>query len=176
LSGYDCSLEIYQDGVCYLERDRLKDFYNSIPEDFADYLLEHSEVVESFRPLLNNPGTEKLNVSGLSDDLRRQARAELATGGGFTLASALAGNIEITAAGVDKGQALAWLAELADVPKTRTVAFGDSDNDASMLSWAAHSYAMPAATPEAVEAARQTLTDRASLGDALAWACRSALS
>ena len=42
-------------------------------------------------------------------------------------------NVEVTAAGVDKGTALLALADRLGIPREATLAIGDSDNDAEML-------------------------------------------
>ena len=42
-------------------------------------------------------------------------------------------NIEVTAAGVDKGEALLALADLLGIPHEQTMAVGDSENDRAML-------------------------------------------
>ena len=42
-------------------------------------------------------------------------------------------NVEVTAAGVDKGSALLALADRLGIPREATLAIGDSDNDAEML-------------------------------------------
>ena len=59
--------------------------------------------------------------------------------------------LEVTALGVTKGNALAWLAEYLDIPRERVVAVGDADNDISMLKWAGLAIAMGHA-PEEVKA------------------------
>ena len=50
--------------------------------------------------------------------------------------------IEITAAGVTKASALAWLCESLGIESQEVIAFGDMSNDIPMLSWAGHSVAM----------------------------------
>ena len=47
-------------------------------------------------------------------------------------------NIEVTAAGVDKGSALLALADLLGIPHENTLAVGDSENDRAMLEKAGH--------------------------------------
>jgi len=50
--------------------------------------------------------------------------------------------MEISAAGVTKGGALADLCERLGVPAEDVVAFGDMPNDIPMLTWAGTSYAV----------------------------------
>jgi HAD superfamily hydrolase (TIGR01484 family) len=58
------------------------------------------------------------------------------------------GLIEVAAAGVNKGCALARLAQLWGIAAADTVAFGDMPNDLELLSWAGHGVAMANAHPE----------------------------
>ena len=63
------------------------------------------------------------------------------------------GLMEISAAGVTKGVALARLCELRGVDAGDVVAFGDMPNDLPMLTWAGTSYAVANAHPSVREAA-----------------------
>lgn len=66
----------------------------------------------------------------------------------LTVCSSWAGNFEVTAAGVDKGTALAEMAELLGVAQEDVMALGDQENDLSMLCWAGVSVAMENATDQ----------------------------
>ena len=57
-------------------------------------------------------------------------------------------NIEVTAAGVDKGSALLALADLLGIPHENTLAVGDSENDRAMLEKAGVSAVMANGIPE----------------------------
>ncbi len=70
----------------------------------------------------------------------------------------LTGHTEVVAEGVDKGAALAKLAELLGVSREETAAIGDSDNDVTMLRWAKLSVAMGGA-PNHVQASAKFQTD-----------------
>lgn len=61
--------------------------------------------------------------------------------------------LEISAPGVTKASALAWLAERLQVPSSEVVAFGDMPNDVPMLLWAGVGYAMVDGHPQALAAA-----------------------
>jgi hydroxymethylpyrimidine pyrophosphatase-like HAD family hydrolase len=62
--------------------------------------------------------------------------------------------LEISAPGVTKATALAWLAAELGVVASEVVAFGDMPNDVPMLAWAGSGYAMANGHPEALTAAR----------------------
>ena len=57
-------------------------------------------------------------------------------------------NVEVTAAGVDKGEALRALADRLDVPHECTLAVGDSENDRAMLQKAGVAAVMANGMPE----------------------------
>ena len=59
--------------------------------------------------------------------------------------------VECTASGVHKGAALEALAERLNIPRENVAAFGDNENDVSMIRWAGYGYAM-ANAPEGVRA------------------------
>jgi HAD superfamily hydrolase (TIGR01484 family) len=61
--------------------------------------------------------------------------------------------LEISAPGVTKASALAWLAAELGVEASEVVAFGDMPNDVPMLVWAGAGYAMAGGHPEAIAAA-----------------------
>jgi Cof subfamily protein (haloacid dehalogenase superfamily) len=63
--------------------------------------------------------------------------------------------LEISAPGVTKASALAWLAARLDVQASEVVAFGDMPNDVPMLVWAGAGYAMADGHPEAIAAASE---------------------
>jgi Cof subfamily protein (haloacid dehalogenase superfamily) len=60
---------------------------------------------------------------------------------------------EITALGVSKGSALAFLAGRSGIDREETIAAGDNGNDVSMIEWAGLGVAMANATPEAMAVA-----------------------
>ena len=65
--------------------------------------------------------------------------------------------IEISAAGVSKGAALAEVAARQGIAPGAVVAFGDMPNDLSMLAWAGTSYAVANAHPDVLAAVDQVI-------------------
>ena len=61
--------------------------------------------------------------------------------------------LEIAPEGVDKGKALLRLAAHLGLSRDEVMAFGDGENDAPMLAWAGHGYAMENACSQAKAAA-----------------------
>ncbi|SDO50752.1 hypothetical protein SAMN04515671_1158 [Nakamurella panacisegetis] len=65
------------------------------------------------------------------------------------------GLIEVAAAGVNKGFALARLAQSWGIESAEAIAFGDMPNDLEMLTWAGHGVAMGNAHPEVTAVASE---------------------
>ncbi|EPH03230.1 cof-like hydrolase [Propionibacterium sp. oral taxon 192 str. F0372] len=61
--------------------------------------------------------------------------------------------VEISAAGVTKATAAAWIARQAGISPQEVIAFGDSPNDLDMLQWAGRSVAMANAEPAVIDIA-----------------------
>ncbi len=110
--------------------------------------------------LLANP-VGKLLVRGAGDSrsLAVAARASAAQAGVQDQLSITYstddGLIEVAAAGVNKGYALARLAAQWGIDAADTVAFGDMPNDLEMLSWAGHGVAMGNAHPDVTAVASE---------------------
>ncbi len=82
--------------------------------------LGHDEILDAIRPLL-------------PDDLE--------------VSSSGASFVEVTAPGVEKGEALSRLSGRLGLDRRRAMAFGDQQNDLGMLGWAEFAYAMENAHP-----------------------------
>lgn len=82
-----------------------------------------------------------------------RALAQIQARGDLEAVTTTGRDVEVTAGGVSKGAALAWIAEREAVPKAGIIAFGDSGNDLSMAGAAGLFVAMGNAPPEVKEAA-----------------------
>ena len=92
--------------------------------------------VRRVRPFLEASDLDvtKLGCSLQSLDACDRAIAILEHMGGFEVARMRATELEITAAGATKGKAAGWLMEHLGIDPARAVAFGDSENDATLAS------------------------------------------
>lgn len=112
----------------------------------------------------------KLLVRGTGDSfsLAKAARASAADAGvGDELSITYStddGLIEVAAAGVNKGYALAELARRWEIDADEAVAFGDMPNDLEMLTWAGHGVAMANAHPDVVAVASEIAPHHADDG------------
>jgi len=68
------------------------------------------------------------------------------------------GFLEVVPPGADKGSALAYIADMLNVPRSDVVAFGDGANDITMLDWAGTGVAVgPHAHPDALAVSDQRI-------------------
>ena len=94
-------------------------------------------------------------VQGLFADMkeREQAWQELKQFDSLELVGSLKYNIEINAAGVNKGKGLLELGEILGISREEIMAFGDGDNDIAMLREVGFGVAMQNADEEVKEVA-----------------------
>jgi len=78
-----------------------------------------------------------------------------------------AGLVEVAAAGVTKGSALAELCAELGIDRSEVIAFGDMPNDVSMLVWAGHGIAVANAHHEVLAVADEVTTSNDEDGVAL---------
>ena len=69
------------------------------------------------------------------------------------MTGALPYNIEVNAEGINKGEALLWVAERLGIRREETLAFGDGANDVELLRTAGIGAAMSNGVPEVLAAA-----------------------
>ena len=129
-----------------------------VPENLRAYVLNTRQVVPDLRAFIAGQarGIEKLTVFFLSEDERRRAWAEVAALG-VDVVSSLPLNMEVNAAGVDKGAGLLALAGALGLSADALMAIGDGGNDTAMLRAAGLGVAMGNAFPE-VKAAADFIT------------------
>lgn len=112
----------------------------------TDLVIDYTDA-----PPMSEMADELIKVLIFHRDLDHdELLAELAStlGDGMSVSSSGFAFIEITAAGAEKGAALAALCDQLGIDRADTVAFGDQRNDLGMISWAGRGYAMDNAHPE----------------------------
>ena len=108
----------------------------TIVRDFAEWMSRHAHEVEKMCVFF---GDSDAAVSWL-EKFRAIPGIEVVQGSPE--------NVEITAAGVDKGSALLALADRLGIPHEQTLAVGDSENDRAMLEKAGIAAVMANGMPE----------------------------
>lgn len=106
-------------------------------------------IVPSIRPVIDSHERfEKVVCSFTTDEACEEAILRIEALGGFQVARVWARELEITAAGVTKGTACDWLLDYLGEDKGRSVAFGDSMNDAPLIGHVGRFVAMGNASAE----------------------------
>ncbi len=85
---------------------------------------------------------DKINLYFADMDARARMRETLKGIKGILVSSSIPNNLEINAEGADKGGALLRLAGLLHIEREETMAFGDGENDISMIAMAGIGVAM----------------------------------
>lgn len=158
---YDTMYEIYFHGQGYAEEEKMAQIhkYQHNP-NMWEYVRKSRRVVQDVMELAKNSDDDMEKVQGLFADMneREQAWKELAQDKRIELVGSLGYNIEINAAGVNKGKGLVKLGELLGIRREEIMACGDGDNDSVMLKEVGLGVAM-ANAEEAVKEAADYITE-----------------
>lgn len=160
---YDTLQEIYFDGQGYAPADKMAkvECYHKNP-NMWDYMRKTRIPVDDIFELLEreNRGLDKVQALFADMEERRAAWKELEAESDLELVGSLKYNIEINAAGVNKGTGLVNLGRLLGIRREEIMACGDGDNDTVMLREAGFGVAMGNAEEQVKEAADDiTLTN-----------------
>ena len=151
---YHGPLSIFSDGRSYLDgagmalfQDRHiqrhstearqpDDGRTHVVRDLDEWMSRHAHEVEKFCMFFD------------SIEIAQAALVRFRAFPGIEAVQGAPDNVEVTAAGVDKGTALLALADWLGIPREATLAIGDSDNDRAMLVRAGVAAVMANALPE----------------------------
>lgn len=153
---YDTLQEVYFDGQGYADRSKLDNIgkYHHNPYMW-EYVRTSRIAVPDIRDVIEreNRDMDKLQALFADMDERLAAWKELEQQEGIVLVGSLGYNIEINAAGVNKGTGLVKLGELLGIRREEIMACGDGDNDVEMLREVGFGVAMGNAEEKAKAAA-----------------------
>ena len=141
----DIMYDAYVDGVGYTKQEFWDNLLHYVPNPAVLDLVRKTrkpvpDSIEHIRSL--GADIEKINLFFVTEDARVRMRSVLADIPEVIVSSSLPNNLEINAAGADKGGALFRLAKLLGIRQEETMAFGDGENDISMLRMAGFGVAM----------------------------------
>ncbi len=147
--------ELYVDGKNYMQADELDGAQEfCLSPAFYDVFMRSVRLVPDMAAFAAEMLPEKFDIFYVDAQQRGAVVEELLSTGPLEITGALQTNLELTARGVNKGRALAALADKLGLNASQVMAFGDADNDLEMLEWAGWSFAMANATHEAKAAAK----------------------
>lgn len=128
--------DVYVDGLGYT----IEEFYRNIPRYVRPEALE--QLIRRSRRVVpdniqyveeRNEDADKVNMFFIDLKARERMRQELRQIPGILVSSSIPNNLEINAAGADKGEALLRLAEYLGIAPEDTMGIGDGENDLSMI-------------------------------------------
>lgn len=138
-------IDAFADGHAYSEKAR-KHLFDQIdvPEGLRAYLKSGRTFVDASIPeLLPTVGpVTKLSLFFVDEEGARAIDEGIAAAGCFYYVQTSASNYEAMHVDATKGSALTWLAHEMDWPLEQVYAFGDNNNDLTMLQAAGHGVAM----------------------------------
>ena len=160
LRKYDTLQEVYFDGQGYADKEKLDSIsrYHHKPHMW-DYVRRTRKAVPDVMALAMERYQDMDKMQALFANLEDKTAAwrELEQQEGIVLVSSLGYNIEINAAGVNKGTALVELGSMIGIRREEIMACGDGDNDIEMIKEAGFGVAMGNAEEE-VKAAADYIT------------------
>lgn len=112
---------------------------------------------------------EKINIYLADQTVREMLRARLNQEPGVVVTASMINNLEINSIDATKGLALLWLADYLGIDQAATMAFGDGENDISMIRAAGVGVAMGNALEPVKDCADQITdtNDEAGVGTAV---------
>lgn len=156
LRKYDTMQEIYFDGQGYADEEKMSEIhrYHHNPHMW-EYVRKSRIVVPDVLKVAEQSDTDMDKIQGLFADMeeRKQAWKELSNDNRISLVGSLKYNIEVNAAGVNKGKGLVRLGEILGIHREEIMACGDGDNDIEMLREVGFGVAMGNAEEEVKKAA-----------------------
>ncbi|MGN0661692.1 MAG: Cof-type HAD-IIB family hydrolase [Faecalibacterium sp.] len=169
LMQYECVVDIFQDGQGYTSAANRAQIDRFVPENLRPYIRTTRQDLPDMRAYIaaQQRGLEKFTLFFLTDAERLRAWNEM-TALGLEVVSSLPLNMELNAAGVNKGAGLLALADALGLPASALMACGDGGNDIEMLRAAGLGVAMANGFPE-VRAAADFVT-RSNEEDGVAYA------
>lgn len=133
---------------CSTEADQPYDGRFTVVPDLAEWMSREAYAIEKFCLFFGSAEKAQAALPAF-----RQLK-------GVEVVQGSPDNVEVTAQGVDKGEALLALADQLGIPRSETMAVGDSENDRALLEKAGVSAAMANAMPSI-----QALADYVSQAD-----------
>jgi hypothetical protein len=159
---------VYGEDTVYFEKTTLKRFPVLAP--FVEGMACPRVTADDLVAELEKRGapTYKIFAMSLGAGEIGPLRARFSTRGDMELSSSYANNIELTAKGVDKGNALRVVGSRFGILSEEMIAVGDGENDLSMLAAAGLPIAMGNASPEVQRAAKIVTSSNTEDGVAVA--------
>lgn len=136
LEEYHVMCDAYIQGEGFSERycfEHMDEY--GIPEVVQQLVRQTRTPVDNMREYIRNRNcmVDKLNLFFSDQEERTQARKRLDDRGDVLVSSSFPYNLEVNGQGGSKGEGLARLTKILGLKQEETMAFGDGENDLSMI-------------------------------------------
>ena len=136
LKEYHVMCDAYIQGDGFSERycfEHMDEY--GIPEVVQKLVRQTRTPIDDMRSYIHdrNCMVDKLNLFFSDKEERSQIRRKLEERGDVLVSSSFPYNLEVNALGASKGEGLMRLAEILGLKREETMAFGDGENDLSMI-------------------------------------------
>ena len=156
LAGMDISYEAFLDGRAYAQADYLQQLDTFMMDrPTQDYVRATRMPVPDILAFIREHGDQMDSLAAIPRNMavKRQVMETLKSLDSVYITTSSPRLVEINHKDCTKQRGLAYLAELLEIPREETAAFGNADNDAEMLSWAGVGVAVAESTPMCLAAA-----------------------
>ncbi len=140
--------EMYANGWSYVPKEKASLFDGgALPPEFIEKITENVNFVEDMAQVVRRSDVEKFNVSSMAPDRAAAITDRLKHFDGADWTSSLPDSnvqnqMELMRSGVHKGSAVSGMCQALDILPEEVMAFGDAENDCTMLRFAGWSFAM----------------------------------
>ena len=162
--------EIYANGWSYIRNDKVSLFdMGNLPKDFIDEITKHTVFVDDMCEIIKKSDVEKFNISSMAPERAEYITEKLISFKDTEWTSSLPGSkvqnqMEFMKKGVNKGAAVKGMCSVLGISPESVMAFGDAQNDCSMLELAGWSFAMGNACEECRQTAKYITDTNANDG------------
>ncbi len=162
--------EIYANGWSYIRNDKVSLFdMGNLPKDFIDEITKHTVFVDDMCEIIKKSDVEKFNISSMAPERAEYITEKLISFKDTEWTSSLPGSkvqnqMEFMKKGVNKGAAVKGMCSVLGISPESVMAFGDAQNDCSMLELAGWSFAMGNACEECRQTAKYITDTNANNG------------
>ncbi len=162
--------EIYANGWSYIRNDKVSLFdMGNLPKDFIDEITKHTVFVDDMCEIIKKSDVEKFNISSMAPERAEYITEKLISFKDTEWTSSLPDSkvqnqMEFMKKGVNKGAAVKGMCSVLGISPESVMAFGDAQNDCSMLELAGWSFAMGNACEECRQTAKYITDTNANNG------------
>ena len=131
-----------------------------LAENYVEYMKRNHIFIENLSASTDLLDVaEKLNIYFDDVELSENVRAKWRTEPQLNTTTSISGNVEFTAAGIDKGHGIKILQQRLGIPKEHCISIGDDENDLEMFEQVHMAVAMGNAKEIVKQAANEITLD-----------------